>query len=388
MGRSEPRPLAAAAPEPALADFVVRAGLAAPGEPQRWTPLSGGVSSDIWKVGTSGRTFCIKRALARLRVKDDWRAPAGRTRYEWRWFETAREIIPDSAPELLAIDEDLGVFAMGFLAPDRFPLWKARLLAGDVDPQVAAAVGDRLGRIHAATAGRSEIAERFATDAIFHALRLDAYLLAAARRQPDVAPALEALVRRTAATRLALVHGDVSPKNILVGAAGPVFLDAETAWWGDPAFDLAFCLNHLLLKQIVVPGSRPALAESFRRLLAAYAARIDWEDPAATQARAAALLPGLLLARVDGKSPVEYLTTKAETDLVRRIAMPLLLRPPASLEEMLEAFSAGVSEGRRTSPAPRAPPAERSTARASAGPGRNPPTPRGRRGKGRGPPRR
>ena len=96
------------------------------------------------------------------------------------------------------------------------------------------------------------VAAEFPTDDIFRALRLDAYLLAAGRKRPEAAKALEAIVERTAATRLALVHGDVSPKNILLGAEGPVFLDAETAWWGDPAFDLAFCLNHLLLKRLLV----------------------------------------------------------------------------------------------------------------------------------------
>ncbi|MHB8531072.1 MAG: phosphotransferase family protein [Caulobacteraceae bacterium] len=327
------------APEPSLAAFVVRSRLARPGDRQRWTALSGGVSSVIWRVEAGGRVFCVKRALAKLRVKDDWRAPVSRNLYERRWFETAAAIVAGCAPELLAADNDLGVSAMEFLPPERFPLWKTRLLAGDVDPGVAAAVGDRLGRIHAATARRPELAGRFATDSIFHALRLDAYLLAAGERQPTVASALEALVRRTADTRLALVHGDVSPKNILLGPAGPIFLDAETAWWGDPAFDVAFCLNHLLLKHLVVPRARAALAESFHALFAAYRARIDWEEPGETEERAASLLPGLLLARVDGKSPVEYLVTEAQKDKVRAIALPLLHDPPLGLDAMLATFA-------------------------------------------------
>ena len=170
------------------------------------------------------------------------------------------------------------------------------------------------------------------------ALRLDAYLLAAAARRRAVAAPLRALARRTAATRLALVHGDVSPKNILVGPHGPVFLDAETAWWGDPAFDLAFCLNHLLLKCLVVPGAAAALAASFTALAEAYLARVDWEPREALEARAAALLPGLLLARVDGKSPVEYLTGEDQKDFVRGVAMPLLLAPPATLAEVRDAW--------------------------------------------------
>src|SRR6202012_5750727 len=105
--------------------------------------------------------------------------------------------------------------------------------------------------------------------------------------------------------RIALMQGDISPKNILMGPKGPIFLDAETAWYGDPAFDLAFCLNHLLLKCLVAPDARSALTISFGTLAARYLDQVDWEAIEAVDARVASLLPGLLLARVDGKSPVE-----------------------------------------------------------------------------------
>src|SRR6185437_15355248 len=130
------------------------------------------------------------------------------------------------------------------LDPRAYPVWKTRLREGDADPVTAAAVGDLLALVHRRTAGDRRIAQRFATDASFLSMRLEPYLLATARVHPDLAPALEQLARTTAETRLALVHGDVSPKNILIGPHGPVFLDAECAWYGDPAFDLAFCLNH------------------------------------------------------------------------------------------------------------------------------------------------
>jgi aminoglycoside phosphotransferase (APT) family kinase protein len=185
-----------------------------------------------------------------------------------------------------------------------------------------------LARIHAATAGDAAVAAAFATDAGFHAIRLEPYLLATARRHPDLAPRLAGLAERTAATRAALVHGDVSPKNILVGARGPVFLDAECAWYGDPAFDLAFCLNHLLLKCLWVPASAPKFLECFDVLVAAY---LRGFSPAGLEARAATLLPGLLLARVDGKSPVEYLNAEAQKARVRAAARTLLIDPVDTL---------------------------------------------------------
>jgi hypothetical protein len=126
------------------------------------------------------------------------------------------------------------------------------------------------------------------------------------------------------------VHGDVSPKNILVAGHGPVFLDAECAWYGDPAFDLAFCLNHMFLKSVWVPAARQGFLDCFMALQSAYLRGVTWEPPAALEERAATLLPGLLLGRVDGKSPVEYLDAAGQS-LVRDAARKLLVRGERTL---------------------------------------------------------
>ncbi|HWA63048.1 MAG TPA: phosphotransferase, partial [Caulobacteraceae bacterium] len=308
------------------------------GRPLRLEALGGGVSCDVIAADLADRRVVVKRALPRLRVAADWRAPPERTRWEWRWFEAADAIVPGAAPRVLAHDDALNAFAMDWLEPATHPLWKRELLEGRIDPHAAAEVGERLARIHAGTAGRADLAAAFDTGPTFHDLRLDPYLLETGRRRPEVAAPIAALVARTAATRLALVHGDVSPKNILLGPKGPVFLDAETAWWGDPAFDVAFCLNHLLLKDLVVAGGHERLAASFAGFVREYLARVDWEPPAALEARAASLLPGLFLARVDGKSPVEYLAEGPQREAVRRVAIPLLMAPPARLADVAVAW--------------------------------------------------
>jgi aminoglycoside phosphotransferase (APT) family kinase protein len=325
--------LNASLPEPVLA-FLRGAALAAADEAPAALALAGGVSSDIWKVELRSGPVCVKRALPRLRVAQLWEVPIERNRYEWRWMQTAARIAPGSAPRVLAHDE-AGFFAMEFLDGARHSLWKNELREGRADAQFARQVGERLARIHAATTDDADIASQFATDASFHAIRLEPYLLATARVHPDVAARLQSLARRTAATRIALVHGDVSPKNILVGPQGPVFLDAECAWYGDPAFDLAFCLNHLLLKCCWVPGAQARFLACFDALAAAYLARYA---PAGVEERAATLLPGLLLARVDGKSPVEYLTGEAQKARVRRVARALLIAPPTQLAEVRQAW--------------------------------------------------
>ena len=306
----------------------------------RGEPLAGGVSSDIWRVDTEQGPACVKRALAQLRVAAEWRAPIERNLYEARWMAVAADASPGSAPRVLGQHPRLGVLAMQYLPPSTYRLWKDELRAGRADVAFAGAVGGALVRIHAFSAARPALAARFATDAIFFAIRLDPYLLAAGRRHPDLAATLDALVEQTRAHAIALVHGDVSPKNILVGPDGPVFLDAECAWWGDPAFDLAFCLNHLLLKCLWTPVARGGFLAAFDSLADAYLRGVDWEPAARLEQRAAALLPGLLLARVDGKSPVEYLRDDAERDLVRRVARRFLAAPV----DRLHAVAAGWRE--------------------------------------------
>ncbi len=313
-------------------------GLVGPRGACTLTPLGGGVSSDIFRVDVEGRSFCVKRALAKLKVAADWRAPIERNHSEAEWFRVAAELVPDAVPRLIGEDAQAGLFAMQWLAPDTHPVWKAQLRDGTIDLGVATEVGRRLARIHAATAGRREVAARFATDHIFGPIRLEPYLLAAAERHPDVAPSLRALAEGTARTKLALVHGDVSPKNILAGPRGPVFLDAECAWYGDPAFDLAFCLNHLLLKCLWQPQWRNRYLAAFRTLAEAHLAGVAWEPRDVFEARCARLLPGLFLARVDGKSPVEYVTDEADRDRVRACARPLLRAPRTRLSEVAEAW--------------------------------------------------
>ena len=335
---------AASAAELGLLAALRRAGLIGSDEQPALTPLPGGVSSDIVRIDARAASFCVKRALPRLKVAADWRAPVARNHSEAEWIRVAGTVVRDAAPGLLAEDPDAGWFAMEWLAPETYPVWKAQLAAGAIDTGVAAEVGHRIARIHAATAGRAEIAARFANDHIFWPIRLEPYLLAAAERHHDVAAALRAIAETTGRTKLALVHGDVSPKNILVGPRGPLFLDAECAWYGDPAFDLAFCLNHLLLKCLWRPQWRDRYLACFHALADAYLAGVAWEPRDDFEARCARLLPGLFLARVDGKSPVEYITREADRERVRACAKPLLMASAAALGAVAERWRQTLAE--------------------------------------------
>ena len=303
------------------------------------TPLTGGVSSDIWCINTENGLVCAKRALAKLRVAADWQAPVERNRYEARWLQVAHAARPGCAPQLLGQHEKLGVLVMQYLEPADYRLWKQELHGGRAEKNTAKAVGEVLGRIHSYAAGQADLAAEFPTQQIFFEIRLAPYLVATAARYPKLAPALHALVEQTQSHAKTLVHGDVSPKNILLGSQGPVLLDAECATWSDPAFDLAFCLNHFLLKCLWTPGARVDFLYCFEVFAASYLACVDWESPQAVQARAARLLPGLFLARVDGKSPVEYITDDTQRDQVRRVASAFLLKPTTQLQDIAQAWA-------------------------------------------------
>ena len=316
------------------------------GEVRSVRPLTGGVASDIAVVELPSGPLCMKFARERLAVAADWRAPRHRSAAEYAWLEAASSVVPAAVPRLHGRSRTLHGFAMEYVDGPDGALWKTELLAGRVHVGTAAMLGRVLGAIHAASADARFDAAPFRNRDDFHALRIEPYLLFTAERHADVAPTLRALAARLHAADAVLVHGDVSPKNVLLRGGAPVLLDAECATMGDAAFDVAFCLNHLALKAVHRPDARAALLASMHALWDAYAPFVRHEPLAALDGRVAALLPALLLARIDGKSPVEYLSEPARRR-VRAIAVSLLGTPPADLGELTARLSAHLDGERR-----------------------------------------
>ncbi len=329
---------ASAATKAEVVQALRELGLLAPGEGAEVWSLTGGVSSDVFGArADNGRTVVVKRSIPKLRVTADWRASVDRDAVEVAWLRAVREVNPHLTPEVLGWAPDRHLFAMDWLDPASHPVWKQEMAAGKVDPAFAARVGADLAGIHNAMAGRADIAVRFPDSANFHALRIEPFFLYPAVQHPDVAPRLRDLAQGLIRHRGTLIWGDASPKNILVGPEGPVFLDAETAAIGDPAFDLAFCLTHLLLKTVWLAPQGIALMASFADLRDAYLRDIHIEPAQGLSSRAAALIGALLLARVDGKSPAGYLDASQE-DGVRVRAKALLGRGDLDLQSLAAAW--------------------------------------------------
>lgn len=326
--------------------LIAELGVASPDEIVEIRPLTGGVASDIAMVDLGDRRICAKFALPKLKVAADWRAPVHRNAAEYAWLQVVAENFPDSAVQLFGRSNRHHGFAMEFVEGDTVYLWKDRLLAEASDQGESAKVGDLIGKIHAVSAQQGFDRTAFQNQDDFLALRIEPYLSHTAKAHPNLGTVIGPLERMLYDGRRVLVHGDASPKNILFRDGSPIMLDAECATMGDASFDISFCLNHLVIKAIHLPATRARLLLNAGALWDAYAAHVMWEDTSTLEARVCALLAALMLARVDGKSPVEYLN-EDERQCVRDIAIPLILQPVTRLDSLLDRVSDALNKSDR-----------------------------------------
>lgn len=311
-----------------VAAYVKSRGVAAAGV--NWArSLGGGVSNVVLAVGLGDRVVVVKQSLPRLRVPDEWTAKRERVLTEARALELEGSLTPGRVPGVIDVDPDRLAITIAH-AQDGWTDWKARLLAGDADPGVAAELGRVLAVWHRATRDDPRVARDFADWEAFEQLRVDPYYRTLARRCPDLAAPVLSRIASMEASRHALVHGDFSPKNVLLGSDGEGTLwvvDAEVAHFGDPAFDTGFMLNHLMLKAIHRQSARSsyqACALAFWRAYERYAGAA--ESPATL-----GHLACLMLSRVHGKSPAEYLDEGGRA-VADRLGRRLLLAPPDTLD--------------------------------------------------------
>jgi len=294
--------------------------------------LGGGVSNDVVLVRSATSELVVKQALPRLRVAQVWEASRSRIVTEGEALRLARSIVPDGVPAVIEVVPADFLLVLES-APSRFSAWKDLLLAGSLDLDVASRVGNLLGTWHAATLHDAEVQARFSSLDAFLQLRIDPYYRTAASRHADLAERIEAHALSLLDTRWCLVHGDLSPKNVLTGHGGTWVIDWEVAHFGDPTFDLAFILCHLRCKA----EHLPAYGEGFRQCAAVLMDAYEKVAPSVLdgidEKRLVAHTACLILARVDGKSPVEYLDEHGRSSC-RRLARDLIARDHVRLDEI------------------------------------------------------
>ena len=304
----------------AMTAFLLGLGIE-PAEPLAITELTGGVSSRVLNVATADGTVIVKQALAELRVERPWAADVARADVEVDYGRAVHELVPGACPRVIAHDPVAHAFVMA-PAPEGSEPWKAALMRGRVSLDAARKVGRTLGLVHERAARAPGLRERFADRTHFDALRVEPYLGDVRDAHPDRAEAIDDVIAFLRSPGETLVHGDVSPKNILVGPDADVLLiDHEVAHWGRAAFDTAFVVNHLCLKAIHRPARVEAYLGAAEALLDAYAEAAPVHG--AGRKDTGVVLAPLLLARVDGRSPVEYLDERGR-DQVRAIARTCL----------------------------------------------------------------
>jgi tRNA A-37 threonylcarbamoyl transferase component Bud32 len=309
--------------------------------------LTGGVSNQAFWVegpggggGTDAPGACVvKQARARLAVQMEWRADVNRIVREaeaLEWWHA--RLGPPRIPRLLHLDRAAKVLVMEAIRPPA-ENYKTLLLRGAVDESLAEQFGTLLAELHNATRDEATHAQ-FDDATFFDQLRLSPYYGTVAERHAALAPRLAALRAECLGARTCLVHGDYSPKNILVREGGLVLLDYEVAHWGNPSFDLGFALTHYCAKALHLPAHGAAFVGAARRFWSAYQARSAL--PAASRAHAGHHLAAVLLARMDGKSPLEYFTDEGRRGQVREIARAALLAEDTTIDAVIAAIEAAV----------------------------------------------
>ena len=310
-------------------------------ERPRIAVLSGGVSNRTVLIEReNGDAWVLKQALPKLRVAVDWFSDPARIQREADGLRWLARLTPDgSVPEFLFEDAEAHLLAMRAV-PQPHTNWKDQLLAGRLRIEDAEAFGRLLASIHSGARNLPGIREVFADTSHFESLRLEPYYGYSASQVPQAARFLHELIAETRATRLTLVHGDYSPKNILIARDRLVLLDHEVIHFGDPAFDLGFSLTHLLSKANRLCPRREGFATAALRYWYAYRESCDderWIHD--IEARAARHTLGCLLARVSGRSPLEYLND-SERRVQREAVLKIMKTPPATVPGLVSEFIA------------------------------------------------
>ena len=308
-----------------------------PGETPGFENLRGGVSNRaVWLRRAGGADWVLKQALGKLRVQVDWFSAPERIIREAEGLRWLGRIIPCHVPELIFLDPAQNILAMTCV-PQPHKNWKSLLLNGRGSMQHARSFGRLLARIHNAATQHPELAHEFAERRFFEELRLEPYYGYTARQTPAAARFLKQLTDDTRLRQHALVHGDYSPKNVLIRGDGLTILDFEVIHFGDPAFDIGFSLTHFLSKAHYMPTHREVFLEMARHYWQSYSAELT--APLRDIMRLYALRHTLAccLARVAGRSPLEYLDA-GQRERQKRIVLDLLPRDMVDVPQLIRAF--------------------------------------------------
>jgi len=299
------------------------------------TYCGGGVSGTVAFVTIDGRDMIVKQALAKLKVAEEWLCDPNRMQIEMKSNEIYHRHVPENVPEVYFYDHDNYIFGRE-AAPEHAVMWKSNLMGGLLDFVIAEKVMRSLVIIHNECAKDREVAEFFADKTIFYELRISPYIKFILKKHPELTEYAQPVIAELMDSAITLVHGDYSPKNVMQDGRKVYLMDFEVAHYGHPSFDLAFLSNHLILKSVYNHRFGAAYLSMLQHILNLYFTEMNYMDKTALEESYLKLLPLLMIARVDGKSPVEYLTEPADKELVRTMAYALINNQVLRREDMLK----------------------------------------------------
>ena len=321
-----------------LLRYLRAAGHIGADESPRMTVLRGGVSNRTVLIERAdGTAWVLKQALAQLRVATEWYSDPARIHREAAGLRWLGRMIPGSVPGFVFEDHERHLLAMSAV-PQPHVNWKDLLLVGGLEEVHVAQFARLLARIHRRGGElRDEVASAFAERRFFESLRLEPYYHYSAQQLPPAANFLRALIDETRSCQLTLVHGDYSPKNVLLREQQLILLDHEVIHFGDPAFDVGFALTHLLSKAHHLAGQRADFAAAALLFWREYQRHNSDMADASLEARVARHSLACLLARAAGRSPLEYLDQAARERQVAAV-LRLLAQPPKTLSALVPRF--------------------------------------------------
>jgi aminoglycoside phosphotransferase (APT) family kinase protein len=278
--------------------------------------LNGGVSSRVWKIISNENRWVLKQALKKLKVQTDWFSDIERIHREHEVMQAIQNIMPaHSVPEIVHSDYVNHVYMMKS-AEEGVPTWKDVLMNGNFNSDIAIKAGSVLQSLHKSSDRINQNDKaKFQDQKYFIQLRVEPFHEYLIKLHPELEKYIQQLINEVTKKKICLVHGDFSPKNMLIESNNNlVLIDYEVAHWGNPVFDVAYCVGHLMLKGWYL-NRRDEAQQLIEIFLRAYNNTVENFTPH---------LGLMLLARMDGKSPVDYIKDETLKKMIRKEAIEMI----------------------------------------------------------------
>ena len=305
----------------------------------QYKKLTGGVSSEVYHVKTNKNNYCIKRSLKRLLVKKKWIANTNRIKFEYLWLKHCQNILKRNIPNTYEFNNKKKYIVMEYLKTSQYKTLKQLYFNKIININTIRSISKHLYKIHSKSSNYKTKKTFEGNYKNFYDLRLDPYFNEVGRVYPKYKGYIKKINENYIKHSNTLVHGDFSPKNILVGKNKIIYLDAECCNFGDPVFDLVFFTNHLLIKSIFFKDKSQEFIKLYISFYKEYLSNLSTKNFNSYIDRIIKMTPIMLLSRVDGKSPVEYINKVKIKNIIRKKSFLLLDSKISSLNDIIKVIN-------------------------------------------------